>query len=265
MLTEVEKTWNEFWAAYWRIEDRHTSPNIFEWDRQLVNFIEQVCQLQPGGRILDLGCGGGDQAKVFAEKGYEVVGVDIAPSLIEFAKRQFEKEGLAGTFLVGDMRDIEYGAEFDACVILSGTFGFFGDAEDLRLLGSIHRALKVGGKLFIMFMSANRLSKHTRLWKDTKDGWQLSESWFDTETSTYRSRVFIIRRDGTLLRPKQEPGYHANETIRCYTMPEMRAMLSKAGLRYLASYSDHDLSLPPKPPVPEAARNMVVGERAAGE
>ncbi len=261
MLKVVEKTWNEFWAAYWRLDHRHSIPGIFEWDRQLVNFIENVCQLSPGGRILDLGCGGGDQAKVFAQKGYEVVGVDIAPSLIESAKRQFQKEGLKSAFIVGDMRAIHYDAEFDACVMLSGTFGFFGDVEDQNLLGSIYRAIKVGGKAFIMFLSAEGLNRRSRSWSEIKDGWELNESWLDTETSTYRSRVFIIQKDGTLVRPKTEPAYHANETIRCYTIPEMQAMLARAGLRYLASYSADDLSVPPKPLAPETVRNIVVAER----
>jgi SAM-dependent methyltransferase len=261
VLKVVERTWNEFWAAYWRIERRHSTPGISDWDRQLVSFIGSVCQLSPGGRILDLGCGGGDQAKVFAHRGYEVVGVDIAPPLIEFAKRQFESEGLRGTFIVGDMRSINYDAEFDACVILSGTFGFFGDVGDQHLLRSMRQATKVGGRVFISFLPANRLNRHNRSWSETRDGWELSESWIDTETSTYRSRVFVVRRDGTLLRPKAEPGYHANEAIRCYSIPEMRAMLSRAGLRYLASYSDDDLSVPPKSLTPEAVRNIVVAER----
>ncbi len=265
MLKVLEKTWSEFWAEYWRIDDRHSIPGIFEWDRQLVNFIENVCQLSPGERILDLGCGGGDQMKVFAQKGYKVVGVDIAPSLIKFAQQQFQKEGLRGTFIVGDMRAIDYHAEFDACVLLSGTFGFFGDVEDQNLLRSIRRAIKVGGRLFIMFLSANRMDKHSKSWSEKKEGWELSESWFDAETSTYRSRIFVIRKDGTLLYPKVESGYHANEIIRCYTIPEMRTMLSKVGLRYLASYSDDDLSVPPKPPAPEAVRNIVVAERPIEE
>ncbi len=269
MLKVVEKSWSEFWAAYWRIDHRHRIPGIFEWDRQLVDFIETACQLHSGGRILDLGCGGGDQAKVFARKGYEVVGMDIAPPLIEFAKRQFKKEGLKGKFVARDMRKIEYREEFDACLLLSGTFGFFGDDEDQKLLASIHRALKPGGKAFIMFLFPKQQNKpapdsdpgHERSCSGVKDGWELSEAWFDAETSTYRSRIFIIRKDGALIRPKVEPGYHADEAIRCYTIPEMRGMLNKAGLKYLASYSSKDLSLPPKPPAPEAERNIVVAVR----
>ncbi len=261
MLKVIEKSWNDFWAAYWRIDHRSRIPGIFEWDCQLVAFIEAACRLHPGGRILDLGCGGGDQAKVFARKGYDVVAMDIAPPLIEFAKRQFKKEGLKGEFLVGDMRKIKYREEFDACLLLSGTFGFFGDDEDQKLLGSVHRALKTGGKTFIMFLSPRQQNKHERSWSEIEDDWELSEAWFDAETSTYRSRIFLFRKDGTLVRPKAEPGYHADEVIRCYTIPEMRAMLARAGLKYLASYSSKDFSLPPKPPAPEVERNIIVAER----
>ena len=261
MLNVVEKTWNEFWAAHWRIDYRHSIRGISEWDRQLVSFIEIACQLTPGARILDLGCGGGDQARLFAQKGYRLVGVDIAPSLIEFAKRQFQNEGLEGTFTVGDMRAINYDAEFDACVILSGTFGFFGDLEDQNLLCSVCRALKVDGKAFIMFLSAQEARTRSKWWSETEDDWELTETWCDTETSTYRSKVFVIRKDGTLLRPKMEPGYHANETIRCYTIPEMRVMLGEAGLRYTASYSTHDLSTPRKALALEIVRDIVVAER----
>jgi len=261
MLRVIEKSWSEFWATYWRIDHRHRIPGIFEWDRQLVDFIEAACKLHPGDRILDLGCGGGDQARVFAQRGYEVVGWDIAPPLIEFARRQFRKERLKGEFLAGDMRKIKYREEFDACLLLSGTFGFFLDEGDQKLLDSIHRALKPGGKTFIMFLSPRQQDKHERSWSEIEDGWELSEAWFDAETSTYRSRIFLIRKDGALIRPKVESGYHADEAIRCYTVPEMRGMLKKAGLKYLAGYSSKDLSLPPRPPAPEAERNIIISER----
>ncbi len=260
-LKVIEKSWNDFWATYWRIDLRHRLPGIFKWDRQLVDFIEAACKLHPGERILDLGCGGGDQAKVFAQRGYEIVGWDVAPSLIDFAKRQFKKEGLKGLFLARDMRKIRYRAEFDGCLLLSGTFGFFMDKGDQQLLCSIHGALKPGGKTFIMYLSPKQQSKREQTWSEIENGWELSEVWFDAETKTYRSRIFLIKEDGTLIRPRPEPGYHADEVIRCYTVPEMRGMIKKAGLKYLASYSSKDLSLPPKSPAPEVERNIVVAER----
>jgi SAM-dependent methyltransferase len=264
MLKVIEKSWNEFWAYYWRVEDRHRISGIAEWDRRLVTFIEYVCQLEPPARILDLACGGGDQAKIFAEKGYEILGIDIAPSLIDYARRQFRESSLAGEFVVGDMRAIDHDGQFDACVILSGSFGFFGDVEDMRLLCSIHKALKPGGKLFIMFISANQQPVHRREWSEIKDGWQLNEYWFDAETSVRCSTVFIIQKNGMIIVPKREPGYHANERIRCYTVPEMKKMFSDSGFGFLASYSDRHLDIPLVPLPQEALRNITVGQRPTG-
>lgn len=264
MLKVIEKSWNEFWAYYWRIDDLHRIPGIAEWDRKLVTFIEHVCELKPPARILDLACGGGDQAKVFAQKGYAVVGIDIAPSLIEFAQQQFTEEGLEGTFVVGDMRQIDYDTEFDACMILSGSFGFFGDREDQELLCRIQKALKIGGKVFIMFISAHSKVEHRRGWKEIEGGWELTEGGFDTETSTKWGTTFIIRRDGTMIIPKKEKGYHANERIRCYTVPEMQRMFAQAGLEYVACYTNRHLEVPARPLEKNTVCNIIVGERPPG-
>ncbi len=241
MLQVIEKSWNEFWAYFFRIEHRHSIPNIFDWDRRLVEFIERVCELRPPAKILDLACGGGDQAKLFAAKGYQITGVDIAPCLIEFAKKRFDEARLSGEFVVGDMRKIDYDGEFELCTVLSGSFGFFGDSEDRELLKSIRRSLVPGGHAFIMYLSPKYRPEHVRRWAEADDGWDLYESWFDKETNSYRARTFIIRKDGTMIVPKAEPDYHADETIRCYTVDELKVMLVEAGLEYLGAYSSREL------------------------
>jgi len=242
MLKVIEKSWNEFWAYYFRVEHRHRIPKIFEWDMRLVEFIEKVCELKPPARILDLGCGAGDQAKLLAAKGYQITGIDIAPPLVDFAKKRFDEGGLSGEFLVGDMQEIDYDEEFELSTILSGSFGFFGDEGDLALLKSIRRALVPGGHAFIMYISPKYRAEHVKRWTETDDGWDLYESWFDEETRTYRGKTFIIRRDGTMIVPKAEPGYHADETIRCYTVEELEAMIKEAGLDYMGNYSSRALS-----------------------
>ena len=258
MLKIVEKSWNEFWAYYWRVTDRHKIPQIFKWDEKLVNFIEHLCGLSPGAKILDLGCGGGDQAKIFAQKGYEIVGIDIAPSLIDFAKKQFKENRLEGMFLVGDMRSIEYKDEFDLVVILSGTFGFFDDTTNQKILVAIKKALRPGGSAFIMPVTRRLGEKHQRTWQEIEDGWELNKTWFDTETNTYQGTVIIIQKDGTIIKPKSETGYNANEVIRCYTVPEMKEMLRIAGLNYLGSYSSADMSIPAKPAKRGVDRNIIL-------
>jgi SAM-dependent methyltransferase len=251
----VEKSWGEFWAYYWRVDHRHAIPGIFEWDKRLVAFIEQVCQLQPGQRVLDLACGGGDQAAILARKGYDVLGVEIAPPLVAHARERFARDGLAGEFICGDMRAIAYEGEFDAVLVLSGSFGFFGDAGDQALLGQIAQALKPGGKAFIMYVRLQAEGGRRRAWQRVKEGLELTESCFDFETGTMCTWIAIIQDDGAMLRPSSEPSYYtADERIRCYTVPEMRRMLNIAGLEPCGFYG-RDMS--PEPGA-ETPRDIVV-------
>ncbi len=259
MLKVEEKKWDEFWAYHWRITELHKIPGIFEWNRKLADFIEHVLELSPGAKILDLACGGGDQAKLFAKKGYNILGLEIVPSLVEYAQKQFKKEGLKGEFQVADMRKLDYDEEFEAVLILSGSFGFFDDDVNLDVLRRIQMALKPGGKVFIMFNSSHNPPKRSSTWSETTDGWQMVEVWFDMETCRRMSTIFIIKKDGTLLRPASESGYHAHEAIRCYTVPEIKDLLRQAGMKYIEGYSNSHLSVPPPKLSSDAVRSIAVG------
>jgi SAM-dependent methyltransferase len=70
-----------------------------------------------GDRVLDVGCGPGSDAAVFAERGVDVVGVDVTQSfLVEAA------DAVAGSFCRGDARSLPFDANsFDgvwACASL---------------------------------------------------------------------------------------------------------------------------------------------------
>lgn len=229
MLKQTYKTYKEYWGYYWRITGRHSIKGIFEWDKQIVSLVENACELIPKMKILDLGCGGGDQLKVFAQRGYDVVGIDMVPSLIDYAKNQFKENMLDGQFICKDMRDINYQEEFDACIFLSGTFGFFSDKENIKLLRKVNSALKPNGRLFIDYISPNTSLKMNRTWYKMDNGYSLREQWYDNLLSTYNSTVVHILNDGTIIRPADEEGYHANEKIRCYTVPEIADILKQTG------------------------------------
>src|SRR5918998_2787556 len=55
-----------------------------------------------GSRVLDAGCGRGRLGGYLASAGHDVVGVDVAPVLIDEA----EKTSPAGRWLVGDLAEL---------------------------------------------------------------------------------------------------------------------------------------------------------------
>lgn len=82
-----------------------------------------------GARVLDGGCGAGQMAIALAERGAEVVAVDISPSLLEVA-RQRTPEALKHriTYVAGDMLDGAHGL-FDAVVAMDSLIHY--DADDV--------------------------------------------------------------------------------------------------------------------------------------
>lgn len=72
-----------------------------------------------GWRVLDAGCGAGGLSVELARRGANVVGIDLAPSIVEFARQNLPADLGAGSILFasGDMLSDELG-RFDAVVAM---------------------------------------------------------------------------------------------------------------------------------------------------
>src|SRR5438132_11835889 len=80
---------------------------------QEVGFLVDALELDPGERVLDVGCGPGRHALALARRGIDVVGVDLSDDFISLARDAAAAEGLPARFEVGDVRELAYEAEFD--------------------------------------------------------------------------------------------------------------------------------------------------------
>ena len=122
-----------------------------------------VGDLRGARRLLDVGCGPGQFTVLAAERltGAEVWGIDLAPTMIELARRHAAASAAAGRlhFEVADVARLPFpDAHFDA-VMSSGSIKHWPDA--LAGLREIHRVLASGGRAFIGEM--NRLAPPTAI------------------------------------------------------------------------------------------------------
>ncbi|HCL55409.1 MAG TPA: hypothetical protein DHW82_00135 [Spirochaetia bacterium] len=97
----------------------------------------------PPARLLDLGCGSGWTSVFFAKRGYEVMGVDIAPDMIQLAEQNKERNRLENlSFIISDYESLNFDNEFDVVVF----FDSLHHAEDETLaLEKAFKSLKKGG------------------------------------------------------------------------------------------------------------------------
>lgn len=258
-MKEIVKGWQDFWAEFFRIKHRHSIKGIREWDKKLVTHIIEVLGLRKGSKILDLACGGGDQALEFARRGMSVVGVDIAKVLVEYGNEAARRENLPVKLIQGDLREVKFADEFYACVILSGSFGFFDDEGNLKVLQVVKKALKHGGKFYIH--GPNPLKKMREKWKgwaEVDNGYVLMGSDYDPLTGEIRDTFFYITPKGELIKFD-----HKDKSIsvatRIYTLPEMIKLIKGAGLVFKAAYGS--IEMPSEEYKVTSKEMIVVGEK----
>jgi SAM-dependent methyltransferase len=72
-------------------------------------------EVQPGTRVLDVGCGVGRWSRLLAANGAKVTGVDLSPTMIAEAQRRAAAEGVADRcrFRVQDLSKLDVGEQFD--------------------------------------------------------------------------------------------------------------------------------------------------------
>jgi ubiquinone/menaquinone biosynthesis C-methylase UbiE len=108
----------------------------------------------PGKRVLEIGCGAGTDLARFAKGGAIVTGVDIAPSAVALARKNFAQQGLQGEFREADGEHLPFpDASFDL-VYAHGIVQYTSD--DQAAVAECRRVLMPGGTA--VFQVYNRVS-----------------------------------------------------------------------------------------------------------
>ena len=109
-----------------------------------LDFLKRL-QIEPGTRMLDVGCGAGQIAVPAARAGALVTGVDIASNLIERARERAAAEGVDVRFDEGDAEMLPYpDASFDLVVSLIGAM--FAPRPEL-VAAELLRVCRPGGRI----------------------------------------------------------------------------------------------------------------------
>lgn len=107
------------------------------------------------GRVLEAGCGTGENALMIAALGLEVVGIDVDASALADAERKARERGLDGaaTFLRFDVRNLaEWGEAFDTVVDSLLFHALDGQLCEAYLAG-LRTVLRPGGRLYVLCYS----------------------------------------------------------------------------------------------------------------
>lgn len=182
---------------------------------QEVAFLVEVLGLEPGMRVLDVGCGPGRHAHALGRRGIEVHGVDISERFVELAR--IDAPG-GVTFACADARTMDFDGEFDAAISLcQGAFGLSaGGTEtaldpDASVLAGIARSLRPRGRVGLTAFSAYFQVRYL------------------PETTTFDATRGVAY-ERTTIKDKLGREAAADLWTTCFTPRELRLLLSAHGL-----------------------------------
>jgi len=136
--------------------DYFDAPPLSFWNRFGQATINRL-SLQPGNRVLDVCCGTGASAipaAVRVGSTGQVLGIDLAESLLELARQKSRQQGLENIeFRYGDFEKLGLPDEsFDAVVCV---FGIFFVPDMIGAVRELWRMVRPGGKLAITSWGKN--------------------------------------------------------------------------------------------------------------
>ncbi len=105
------------------------------------------------GRVLDIGCGTGENAMFFASLGLEAWGLDAAPLAIQRAKKKARERGVKVEFVLGNALNLEKLMERFDTVTDCGLFHTFSDEDRKTFVKSLKSALNKSGCYFMLCFS----------------------------------------------------------------------------------------------------------------
>lgn len=142
-------------CGYWR--------DAADLDQAQEAKLDLVCRklgLEPGMRILDIGCGWGGAARFAAERyGVEVVGLTISQEQAELARENCQ--GLPIEIRLQDYRELD--EHFDR-IFSIGMFEHVGHRNYRRYMEMVRRCLNDGGLFLLHTIAGNESSHNTDPW-----------------------------------------------------------------------------------------------------
>jgi SAM-dependent methyltransferase len=144
---EQAAAWNGVEGDYWVIHEERYNAAVAGYQRRLAG----AAAVQPGQRVLDIGCGCGESTRAAARAAAPglVRGVDLSTAMLDRAERRARAEGLANVeFLVADAQVHPF-VRGDVDLAIS-RFGAMFFADPVAAFANIGRALVPGGRLILL-------------------------------------------------------------------------------------------------------------------
>ncbi len=136
-------------------------------------------------KILDLGCGPGLYAEIFAREVHVITGIDFSENSIQYAINQAKEKRLDIEYLNKNYLDLDYENQFDLVILIYLDFCVLLPDEREKVLENIYRSLKKDGLFICDVVNEKNLDKKI-----------LSPSWEVQQGGFWKNTPYVVLSNG---------------------------------------------------------------------
>ncbi len=180
--------------------------------------------------VLDLGCGTGTLTEFLYQKGYDMIGVDNAPAMLELAMEKRAESGSEILYLLQDMRELELYSTVGTVVSVCDSVNYILEEDELLDVFKLVNNYLYPRGLFIFDFNTDYKYREvigdTTIAENREDCSFIWENYYDEEShlNEYDVTVFV-QEEGDVFRRFTE-----NHVQRGYTVEQMKALVTQAGM-----------------------------------
>ncbi len=242
MVTNWYENWfgNEYLTVYAHRDEDEA--------RQLVQLILTCINLDKNAKIIDLCCGQGRHAFLFAQEGFEVYGFDLSRTLLQVAK--YKNDQSNNTFFIqADMRYLPAMHSFDLLLNLFTSFGYFEtDIENKIVFQQFHQVLNTGGYFVFDYFHTPYIQANLERYQSE----QIGDLTVELERFIEGSRVQKIIR---LNRQGKQSTFY--ESVKMYRPDQILKMMEETSLSIRYIFGDYKGS----PLNEDSERIIIIGQK----
>src|SRR2546426_1931629 len=118
-------------------------------------------------RLLDVACGTGNLAMRFAERGYEVTGIDLSRGMLREASKKARRKAISTRLVRASMVSFDLDREFDAAYCVNAFGHLIRNSEVVSHFRSVSRHLRPDGIYVFEFPRRTGIPEEEQQWTYT--------------------------------------------------------------------------------------------------
>jgi SAM-dependent methyltransferase len=187
--------------------------------------------------IVELGCGTGNFTLEMAKKGYDIMGIDISPEMLDIARNKASKEGFDLMFLEQDMSELDLYCTAGTIVSVCDSVNYLTDPEDvITTFKLVNNFLFPKGIFIFDFNTVHKYRDvigNATIAENRDDCSFIWDNYYYEEDhiNEYDLSIFVMQDEkNNIFKRFQETHYQ-----RGYTIEEMISFVKEAGLEFITA------------------------------